>query len=773
MSGQTKFCVLAFCVVGTTAAAAQSMPVTIFTNLNAYSSATTATTIVGFNGVLPAGTTFETFNPLIVSGVTFSSPGANSSLDVTTASYYAPRYYSNDFLVSAGPHAGGTTLNITFPSPTYAAALDYGQLSGGGTATITLSNGFTYSPSNLPTTGSTAFFGFTSSTPITGLSYTVMGDAWVVEDVRFGTLATIAAFPTISMSLSSSIVPAGQSAKLTWSSMNASSCTASNSWSGPQLTSGTQIVTPALPGYYTYTLTCNSATYASIQSVVLTVHGFTPAITTSNSHSSYRAVFDVPITNQIVGLQTSMTVPPLPPVPMDPDAKLYLWPGLNPRSNSANFLPINVGLLQPVLTWGLDQSCPTPQPPAFSSWWISALYVNEKSSIPEYYGCSSGLSMLVNPGDVLLISLTLDTATGAWNQSVTDSATNQIVAFNMNLQGQGQNVLSFEIEADLGAIIQTPVVFSNTVITFLSQDFGASCASSQGTKNAYILTPPILSSSGTQCSIATIVLTQPSGPVPVPTSVVNAASFAKNASGAGSAVAPGSLIQVYSSLDGATEATAQSAPLPFSLGGVSVTFDGIPAAIELVAPLGPFPFINVQLPFEITNSSTSMVVTVNGVPSVPVSVPVVSQAPGIFTSPPDGQHNVIFLYVDPASGTERIAAPTSEAGNFTIPTVPILRASEGFFYATGLGSLAPPLADGVAPSLTDTTVYNARMVPTVLVGGVAALVTFAGQAPGYPGVNQINITIPANAPTGNAVPLQVISADGRVLSTPAATIAIQ
>ena len=65
------------------------------------------------------------------------------------------------------------------------------------------------------------------------------------------------------------------------------------------------------------------------------------------------------------------------------------------------------------------------------------------------------------------------------------------------------------------------------------------------------------------------------------------------------------------------------------------------------------------------------------------------------------------------------------------------------------------------------------MMPTALVGGVPAQVTFAGQAPGYPGVNQINIVIPANAPTGNAVPLQLMSGDGKVLSTPGATIAIQ
>jgi uncharacterized protein (TIGR03437 family) len=187
----------------------------------------------------------------------------------------------------------------------------------------------------------------------------------------------------------------------------------------------------------------------------------------------------------------------------------------------------------------------------------------------------------------------------------------------------------------------------------------------------------------------------------------------------------------------------------------------------------PNPFINAQLPFEITNSSATMVTTVNGVPSAPITVPVTPQAPGVFTVPPDGEHNAIFIYVDPSSGIAKIAAPTSQTASFTIPTAPIPRGTNGFFYATGLGLLTPPLADGAAPSLTDMIVYRALMIPTVLVGGVAAPVAFAGQAPGYPGVNQLNITIPINGPTGNAVPLQVMSADGKVLSTPLATIAIQ
>jgi hypothetical protein len=48
----------------------------------------------------------------------------------------------------------------------------------------------------------------------------------------------------------------------------------------------------------------------------------------------------------------------------------------------------------------------------------------------------------------------------------------------------------------------------------------------------------------------------------------------------------------------------------------------------------------------------------------------------------------------------------------------------------------------------------------VSVGGVAAKLTFSGQAPGYLGVSQINTNIPQNPLTGNSVPLIVKSADG-------------
>jgi uncharacterized protein (TIGR03437 family) len=65
-------------------------------------------------------------------------------------------------------------------------------------------------------------------------------------------------------------------------------------------------------------------------------------------------------------------------------------------------------------------------------------------------------------------------------------------------------------------------------------------------------------------------------------------------------------------------------------------------------------------------------------------------------------------------------------------------------------------------------------MPIVLVGGITAAVAYAGQAPGYPGVNQINITIPESAPTGNAVSLEIqIIANGTVIASNVAGIAIR
>ena len=118
-------------------AAAQT---TSYTNLAAYTAATTNTTLIGFNGILPSGTTYEDFNPLTVDGVNFTTPTSGAEVNVTAANYYSPNNYPSAFIVDASSSPTGT-LNISLPTSTYALALDYGQLFGAGTGTITLSNG--------------------------------------------------------------------------------------------------------------------------------------------------------------------------------------------------------------------------------------------------------------------------------------------------------------------------------------------------------------------------------------------------------------------------------------------------------------------------------------------------------------------------------------------------------------------------------------------------------------------------------------------------------
>src|SRR3984957_10985717 len=69
--------------------------------------------------------------------------------------------------------------------------------------------------------------------------------------------------PTVTISIAPTTITLGQSATLTWSAMNASSCAASSGWTGNESTSGTQTVTPTGTGSVTYTLTCTAPSGSS------------------------------------------------------------------------------------------------------------------------------------------------------------------------------------------------------------------------------------------------------------------------------------------------------------------------------------------------------------------------------------------------------------------------------------------------------------------------------------------------------------------------------
>jgi hypothetical protein len=79
--------------------------------------------------------------------------------------------------------------------------------------------------------------------------------------------------PTVNISASPSSVVSGNTSTITWSTVNATACTASGAWTGSKSTGGTQI-TGILTANSTYTLTCTGVGGSTTQSTIVTV---TPA----------------------------------------------------------------------------------------------------------------------------------------------------------------------------------------------------------------------------------------------------------------------------------------------------------------------------------------------------------------------------------------------------------------------------------------------------------------------------------------------------------------
>ncbi|HEY3837110.1 MAG TPA: SBBP repeat-containing protein, partial [Bryobacteraceae bacterium] len=189
----------------------------------------------------------------------------------------------------------------------------------------------------------------------------------------------------------------------------------------------------------------------------------------------------------------------------------------------------------------------------------------------------------------------------------------------------------------------------------------------------------------------------------------------------GKSIVPGELIQITgrnlgppTQINGQLDATGR---MPFSLAGITVLFDNIPAPLVSVSATS----ITCFAPFEI-RSSTNLTVQSNARKSNTVRVGVL---------PSDMQ----ILSVNNQDGTPNSAANPAHAGDIVV------------FYASGLGLTSPLSADGLinAPPLAvpalPVMVYLPRLTSPP---------DFVGAAPGQiAGIMQINVRLPATAPPAN------------------------
>ncbi|MYM84326.1 DUF3443 family protein [Duganella sp. FT50W] len=110
-------------------------------------------------------------------------------------------------------------------------------------------------------------------------------------------VATPPPSPSVSLTLAPASISSAQSSVLSWSSANATSCTASGAWSGSKATAGAVTIVPNATGSFTYSLTCNgdggTATGSAALSVTAPLSNST-AITVDSGPSGVSGVINVP-----------------------------------------------------------------------------------------------------------------------------------------------------------------------------------------------------------------------------------------------------------------------------------------------------------------------------------------------------------------------------------------------------------------------------------------------------------------------------------------------
>jgi hypothetical protein len=175
---------------------------------------------------------------------------------------------------TGGSGNGTASLMVAAPVPTVTIGASPTSIALGQSSTLTWSstNATSCTASNA-WTGSEALSGTLSETPTAAgsLSYvlTCMGAGGSAQATAL--LTVTAPAPIVTIAVAPTAITVGQSATLTWSSTNATSCAASGSWSGAEATSGTLSVTPTASGTASYALACTGAGGTANGTATLTV----------------------------------------------------------------------------------------------------------------------------------------------------------------------------------------------------------------------------------------------------------------------------------------------------------------------------------------------------------------------------------------------------------------------------------------------------------------------------------------------------------------------
>ena len=186
--------------------------------------------------------------------------------------------------------------------------------------------------------------------------------------------------------------------------------------------------------------------------------------------------------------------------------------------------------------------------------------------------------------------------------------------------------------------------------------------------------------------------------------VANGASFAPS-------IAAGGIVSIFGKGLSAETAIASSVPLPTALGGTSITVNGQELPLYYVSPNQ----VNAQLRMDQQGPAVLRVNSASG--STQVQVNIAESAPGIFGGA-----------IQHANGSAVSASFPAKIGETIV------------IYSSGLGPVDSKLEAG-QPS-PRSPLARVTIPVTAEVGGISVVPDFAGLAPDFVGLYQVNVKVP-------------------------------
>jgi outer membrane protein assembly factor BamB len=258
--------------------------------------------------------------------------------------------------------------------------------------------------------------------------------------------------PTLTLTASPATVTNGDSFTLNWSSTNATSCTASDAWSGSKATTGSQAFNAVSPGTLTYTLACTGAGGTISRNATATINSLPQPTLTLTANPGTVAVGDSFTLSWSSANATSCTAS---------DA----WSGSKATTGSQAFNAVSPGTLTYTLACtgaggNISRSASVTITPAGIGQpliLVTVMGFNPYVQVPE----------LLSPGKSALAYVDV------WNQAGTAPVTNATVSINGTPLPYYGSLLAYAAELNVspGATITASVTVNGTPYVASTRQF--------------------------------------------------------------------------------------------------------------------------------------------------------------------------------------------------------------------------------------------------------------------------------------------------------------